>query len=331
MDFYQILGVSKNATNNEIKKAYRKLAIKYHPDKSSDENKEENTKKFQEISEAYEVLSNDKKREIYDKYGKEGLNNNGGPNINPFDIFNEIFGNGGMSGMGGIPRGVHVNVGNFQNFGFNRVKKAENVIRKIEISLDELFQEITKEINVKRKNNDKEEEFKLKIKIPKGCDNNIKMVHKGKGNIKDDYVNGDLIIIIKHKKHPIYQVVNNNLILNKKIKFGTSIIGSIFVIEYIDKKKYNVCFDGIIKNNDIKIIKNMGIPSLNNQRGDLVIKFEVEKPSIEDSKKLNEFVKLNMKVDNFDINEGGKTLLAQEVEDEQEEGNNQSNVQCAHQ
>ena len=69
-DFYKVLGLSKGATEDEVKKAYRKLALKYHPDKNKSANAEE---RFKEIAEAYDVLSDKKKREIYDQYGEEGL------------------------------------------------------------------------------------------------------------------------------------------------------------------------------------------------------------------------------------------------------------------
>ncbi|KAM7369822.1 hypothetical protein PAMP_011112 [Pampus punctatissimus] len=77
VEYYQILGVRKNATQDDIKKAYRKLALKWHPDKNPN-NKEEAEKKFKELSEAYEVLSDENKRKIYDRYGKEGLSAGGG-------------------------------------------------------------------------------------------------------------------------------------------------------------------------------------------------------------------------------------------------------------
>lgn len=76
VDYYKVLDVSRTATEAEIKKAYKKLALRWHPDKNPD-NPEESNKRFKEISEAYEVLSDEKKRRIYDQYGKEGLVNNG--------------------------------------------------------------------------------------------------------------------------------------------------------------------------------------------------------------------------------------------------------------
>ncbi|XP_026147659.1 dnaJ homolog subfamily B member 6b [Mastacembelus armatus] len=112
VDYYQILGVHKNATQQDIKKAYRKLALKWHPDKNPD-NKEEAEKRFKELSEAYEVLSDEKKKNIYDRYGKEGLSGGGAGGgggrgggggyydpfagegftfRNPDDVFREFFG-----------------------------------------------------------------------------------------------------------------------------------------------------------------------------------------------------------------------------------------------
>jgi chaperone protein DnaJ len=99
-EFYDRLGVSETATLDEIKKAYRKLAIKYHPDKNPGDKEAE--EKFKEISEAYEVLSNEEKRENYDRFGKGGLGGGGG--VDPFDLFSTIFGGGG-GGMFGDSRG----------------------------------------------------------------------------------------------------------------------------------------------------------------------------------------------------------------------------------
>lgn len=102
MDYYELLGVSQTASSDEIKKAYRKLALKYHPDRN--EGDKESEEKFKEISQAYEVLSNNEKRAIYDKYGEEGLNSSGMGGFSGFenfdfsDIFSSFFGGGRSSG-----------------------------------------------------------------------------------------------------------------------------------------------------------------------------------------------------------------------------------------
>ena len=85
-DYYKILGINKQATSQEIKKAYKKLAFKYHPDKNSGNNEAE--EKFKKIAEAYEILSDDKKRQNYDMFGKIDLNHEF---IDPMDIFQNIF------------------------------------------------------------------------------------------------------------------------------------------------------------------------------------------------------------------------------------------------
>ena len=115
-EYYELLGLDKKCSDVDIKKAYRKLAIKYHPDKSPEDKKDEYTEKFKQITEAYEVLKDDKKRNLYDKFGKEAVNGSAQPDINPFDIFNEIFGGGGMDG---IPPGVHVRMGGFPGGSFS--------------------------------------------------------------------------------------------------------------------------------------------------------------------------------------------------------------------
>ncbi|CAN7059914.1 unnamed protein product [Brassica rapa subsp. trilocularis] len=107
-DYYSVLGVSKNATKSEIKSAYRKLARNYHPDVNKEPGAEE---KFKEISNAYEVLSDDEKKSLYDRFGEAGVKGAGGMGgmgdfSNPFDLFESLFeGMGGMGGGGGMGRG----------------------------------------------------------------------------------------------------------------------------------------------------------------------------------------------------------------------------------
>lgn len=155
MDYYKVLGIEKSASDSEIKKAYHKMALKYHPDKVSTsdketkETKEEYTKKFQEISEAYEVLSDPEKRKIYDTMGKEGLSNNfaGGFNgQNPFDIFN-MFNNFNTSSFNfnsftGNPFGRNTNK--------TEVKKTKDSSFKITLSLKDAYKGIKKKFKITR-------------------------------------------------------------------------------------------------------------------------------------------------------------------------------------
>ncbi|KAF3627578.1 Chaperone protein dnaJ 3 [Capsicum annuum] len=131
--YYGILGVSKNATEDEIKKAYRKAAMKNHPDKGGD------PEKFKELAQAYEVLSDSQKREIYDQYGedalKEGMGGGGGMH-DPFDIFESFFG-GNPFGGGGSGRG-------------RRQRRGEDVVHPLKVSLEDLYSGITKKLSLSR-------------------------------------------------------------------------------------------------------------------------------------------------------------------------------------
>ncbi len=111
-DYYEVLSVERTADTDEIKRSYRRLALKYHPDRNPDDAEAET--KFKEAAEAYEILSDDSKRKVYDQYGHEGLRSRGGPaphdfsRMDPNDIFSmfeEIFGGGGRGGFGGGGRG----------------------------------------------------------------------------------------------------------------------------------------------------------------------------------------------------------------------------------
>ena len=173
-DYYNLLGIDKNSSDSEIKKAYRKSALKWHPDRNKDDPAKAK-KKFQEIGEAYSILSDPKKRDLYDKYGAEGLQNNG-MDINPEDIFRNIFGGmggmegmggmGGMPGMGGIP-GMGIpfgmagmagmagmgGMGGMDSMGKKNVKIQKGPDKKhtIDISIEDMMNGFIKHISLERK------------------------------------------------------------------------------------------------------------------------------------------------------------------------------------
>jgi len=144
-DFYEILGVSKSASDDEIKKAYRKLAIKYHPDKNPDDKAAE--EKFKEAAEAYEILSNTEKRQRYNQYGHAGVggaSGNGGGHygggMNMDDIFSQfgdIFGGGGFGG-------------GRQSSGGRRVTRGSNLRIKVKLNLEEIAKGVEKKLKVNK-------------------------------------------------------------------------------------------------------------------------------------------------------------------------------------
>ncbi|XP_031395384.1 dnaJ homolog subfamily B member 13-like [Punica granatum] len=189
VDYYKVLQVDRNATDEDLKKAYRKLAMKWHPDKNPN-NKKEAEAKFKQISEAYDVLSDPQKRAVYDQYGEEGLKGQvpppgaggpgvgatffqtgDGPNVFRFnprdanDIFAEFFGSsspfGGMGGGGSMRGGVTRSFGGmfgddiFGSFGEGRpmsqgLRKAPPVENTLPCSLEELYKGTTKKLKITR-------------------------------------------------------------------------------------------------------------------------------------------------------------------------------------
>jgi molecular chaperone DnaJ len=148
-DYYEVLGVSKSASEQEIKKAYRKLALKYHPDKNPDDKTAEG--KFKEAAEAYEVLSKPEKRKRYDQFGHAGMSGAaggggfGGAGMSMDDIFEhfgDIFGGGFGGGFGGF--------GGAGNTGRRRVNKGSSIRIRVKLTLSEIVNGVEKKINVNK-------------------------------------------------------------------------------------------------------------------------------------------------------------------------------------
>ena len=147
-DYYEVLGVDKNADKKTIKKAYRKLAMKYHPDVNHEEGAEE---KFKELSEAYGVLSDDEKRKRYDQFGHAGMDGFSQEdifnNINFEDIFNGFgFGGGSQGGFGSI----------FDLFGFGGESsgpsgRGQDISQIVELTLEEVASGVSKDLDVRHK------------------------------------------------------------------------------------------------------------------------------------------------------------------------------------
>ena len=169
---YKALNVDRNASASEIKKAYRKLALKHHPDRNKD-NKEAAEKKFKEIGEAYEVLGNDEKRKMYDQFGEPSLNQNGGGG-SPFDIFEQMFGQGGSPfgqggspfGQGGSPFGGHPFEEMFgQQQGRQQSRKGASKQIVVLLTFQEIMNGVDRVVEFKRTVIDKTK----KVKVCKQC------------------------------------------------------------------------------------------------------------------------------------------------------------------
>ena len=139
-DYYEVLGVEKDATTDQIKKAYRKLAVKYHPDRNPDDKNAEEM--FKKVAEAYEVLSDPQRRQSYDQFGFDGPQGSGfgGAGFNPFDIFESFFGGGG---------------GGFSGFGFGGddegpATRGSNIRVRVKVTLQDIANGVDKHIKIKK-------------------------------------------------------------------------------------------------------------------------------------------------------------------------------------
>lgn len=311
--FYSKLGIDPSSSKAEIKKAYRTLSMKHHPDKNN--NTDESKKKFQEINEAYETLSDDEKRKQYD-------NPMSGHNIfhsnhahHPNDIFSHLFGMSGNmgSGMGNIRvniNGQEMNFGsmggpNIKIFRQNSLSKPSPIIKNVEVEMSKILETQSIPIEIERwisENNTKTHEMEtIYIEIPKGADDNEIIVLNNQGNIisqDDKIIKGDIKVIIKIKNDTNYKRQGLNLILDQEISLKESLCGFTFELKYINGKSYtlNNVKGTIVQNGHNKVIPNLGLTRQVNGKeatGNLIIQFKIKYPdslSNEQIDKLNEIL-----------------------------------------
>jgi curved DNA-binding protein len=289
-DYYKILGVSKSASKDEIKKAYRKLALKYHPDHNKGDKAAES--KFKDLSEAYAVLSDPEKKKQYDMFGAEGFQNRFSQEdiFRSFDfsnIFNEFgFGGGGRSqnifsqmfgGMGGQGQ-RHYRTGGFR--GQNQAMKGQDLIYELPLTLEELFETTNKIISYQL---DGRQET-VSVKIPAGIPAGRKLRLRGKGQA-GPYGGpaGDLYVKISVLDHSVFRRENEDLHLKQIINFSDAVLGTEIEVPTIDKKLLKLKIPPGTQNNAKFRLRGYGMPHMNGQgRGD-----EYAEISIEIPKKLN--------------------------------------------
>ncbi len=231
-DYYEVLGVSKNASDDEIKKAYRKLAIKYHPDKNPGDKEAE--AKFKEISEAHEVLSDKQKRARYDQFGHAGVGGagfGGAGGGNPFgggfnyngQTFNFDFGQGG---------GLDDILGSLFGFGggARRPRRGADYQTSVTITFEEAIFGTTETINVEGKS--------MKVKIPAGIDDGMSIRLRGKGGPAPEggTESGDLYVRVKVKPHKSLTREGVIILSEQKIDMVDAALGCEVDVETVDGK-----------------------------------------------------------------------------------------------
>ncbi|KAL9250866.1 DnaJ protein ERDJ3B-like protein [Drosera capensis] len=305
--YYDILQVPKGASEEQIKRAYRKLALKYHPDKN--QANEDANKKFAEINNAYEVLSDSEKRNIYDKYGEEGLKQfaanggrGGGGGMNIQDIFSQFFGGGGpMEEEEKIVRGddviveLEATLEDLYMGGSVKFWREKNVIKpasgkrkcncRNEISHRQIgpgmFQQITEQICDECPNTKYEREGSFyTVDIEKGMQDGQEVVFYEDGEPEIDGEPGDLKFRIRTAAHDRFTREGNDLRTTVTVTLVQALVGFEKTIKHLDDHLVDISSKGIAKPKEVRKFKGEGMPlHYNNKKGDLYVNFEVLFPT----------------------------------------------------
>ncbi|XP_024962840.1 dnaJ homolog subfamily B member 4-like [Cynara cardunculus var. scolymus] len=303
VDYYSILNVTRTATDDDLKKAYRKLAMKWHPDKNPN-NKSEAEAKFIQISEAYEILCDPHKRSLYDQHGEEGLtempkhdsNSKKGFNAQSAeDIFAEFFGSSPFeyetSGAGGRTFGGYNRTeNNFKgsNDGNDSTmqKKPPPVENKLPCSLEELYNGTTRKMKISRIVVDANGHFKqdteiLTIDVKQGWKKGTKITFPNKGNEQIHQLPADLVFVIDEKTHDVYMRDGNDLLMKYKVTLGEALRGTTINITTLDQRDLAITVTDIITPFYELVVSQEGMPIAKDPelRGNLKVQFEIKFPT----------------------------------------------------
>ncbi len=293
-DFYQVLGVSKAAQADEIKKAYRKLAMIHHPDKNQGNKKAE--EKFKELSEAYEVLSDEKKRQAYDQFGHAGVGGNpfaggaGGPfggsgarggGSEQFqdifgDVFGDIFGQSGRGGAGPFGGGT---------FNSGRARPGRGQVRgsdlryTLTVSFEEAAVGCEKMVSFARQAGSKEEVAKLSVTVPAGVKEGQRLKLTGEGDKPASGQPGDLFVIIDLQEHLLFKREEFDVILDLPVSYTDAILGTSIEIPTLFGKA-EIKVPAGTHSGQVFRLKSKGFPKLGaTGSGDMLVRVAVDTPN----------------------------------------------------
>ena len=331
-DHYEILELPRNCSQEEISESYRTLSLKYHPKITSPENSALYEYYFQKLGEAYEVLSDPKKKEIFDIYGKEGLKNGimkNGKQIegyrylgNGHEIFEKFMGTSNPFALIRENEKINKEIKEKENIVIDAAKpsnpdenkkeekgkKGKDYIIELECSLEELYNGCIKNVKYIRKKISSDSvtledvEENIDVEILRGYDKNSVIVFKGMGNECLGEKNSDLIVKIKEKKNNSFKRVNkNDLIYIHEITLAQALNGDPVRLTTLDNRKIAISIDEIISPSTVKKVPGEGMPifkkelsvrNLEIEKGDLYIKFHIIFPEYIDPVRKMEISKL---------------------------------------
>ncbi|XP_072955219.1 dnaJ protein ERDJ3B [Typha angustifolia] len=302
--YYDVLQVPRGASEEQIKRAYRKLALKYHPDKNP--GNEEANKRFAEINNAYEVLTDQEKRKIYDRYGEEGLkqyagSGGRGAGMNIQDIFNNFFGGGGAEEEEEvIVKGDDVIVEldatleDLYMGGSLKVWREKNVIKpapgkrrcncRNEVYHRQIgpgmFQQMTEQVCEECPNVKYEREgYFVTVDIEKGMQDGQEVSFYEDGEPKIDGESGDLKFRIRTAPHGHFRREGNDLHTTVTIPLLQALVGFEKTIKHLDEHMVEIGTKGVTKPKEVRKFKGEGMPLYQSaKKGDLYVTFEVVFP-----------------------------------------------------
>lgn len=315
-DYYAVLGVPRNASSEDIRKAYKRQALVFHPDKNP--NNKEAEEQFKKISEAYTVLTDPNKREIFDRYGEEGLKNGcGGFSFfpDPFNIFRDVFDDDPDSPfqdfIGDLTFGSDFSTiyrtsqfstrsGGFKHFGDDKFDfphpdpfKKHQLVQDppietpIQVSLEELATGCTKRLKVSRQVLSQSgvaspDEKILTIDIKAGWKAGTKITFEQHGDQKPGTIPADIIFVVGDKPHQYFKRdAENNLLYTAKVGLKDALVGCLLPIPTIDGRVLTIQLNEVIQPGTQKKIPGEGLPLPKSpgQRGDMIVTFDVEFPT----------------------------------------------------
>lgn len=284
-DYYNVLGIGRNASEQEIKQAYRRLARKYHPDVNPN-NKQAETR-FKEINEAYEVLSDKDKRSKYDRFGAnwqryEQVGEAGGFRGSPYggagyqaggsgnfaDIFEAFFGGGMGGGMWGDSYGS----------GFEQQNASRDIDQNIDISLEEALTGTQRSLQIADGGGMPRT---IRVKIPAGADNGTRVRISGEGRPLGGGKRGDLFLNVKLLPHREFTREGNNLRKQVAVDLYSLLLGGEVRIDTLDGKRLTLTIPPETPNGKMFRLTRQGMPRLNqpDNRGDLYITVQAQLPA----------------------------------------------------
>jgi molecular chaperone DnaJ len=289
-DYYSVLGVARNASPDEIKKAYRKLALKFHPDKNQGDKAAED--RFKEITEAYDVLNDPQKKQAYDQFGFAGPGagaGRGGPQ--GFEGFSGFdFRSAGGSGRNQNPGGQDPFQDFFSDFfgdvfqgqkrGGFQAQRGADLRYTLAITLEEAATGAEKKITFVRQRSGKEDTARLSITVPAGVKSGQRLKLRGEGDLPAGANKpGDLYVIIQFQDHPLFKRKENDVLMELPVSFVDALLGTKVEIPILSGKAQLTIPAGTHTGQMFRL-KGKGFPDIGGYApGDMLVKILIDVPN----------------------------------------------------